>query len=347
MNANLAFRLVVLGLLLMTGISAAQDRSQGRSMIVTKQGIVASESPLASQAGAMILAKGGNAIDAAITANSVMGVVAPMMCGAGGDLFAIVYEAKTGKLYGLNSSGWAPAGNTLEFIQSKGYTTNMPQNGIHSVTVPGAVEGWDQLRRKFGRKKFSDLLAPAIDYAENGFPVSEWVSLHWAASVNAIRRYANTAHTYLPGDRAPKLGEVFRNPELAWSYRQIAAKGKDAFYNGPIGERIVKTAQSLGGTMTMRDLQQFSAEWVEPISTTYRGWTVYEIPPNGQGIAALVMLNLMENFPLTDYGQNSPRALHAMIESKKLAYADMLRFVADQRFSKVPVKGMLSKEYAR
>lgn len=347
MNFKSLLPLALVGTLLMPSpLTEAQDRSQGRSMVMTRQGIVASEHPLASQAGATILARGGNAIDAAIAANAVMGVVAPMMCGIGGDLFAIVYEAKTGQLHGLNASGWAPAALSLDVLRNAGYTTNMPQNGIHSVTVPGAVEGWDKLRRKFGRKKFSETLAPAIQYAEEGFPVSEWVNLHWVASEKMLRRQTNTAHTYLPNDRAPQLGEVFRNPELAWSYKQIVARGRDAFYDGAIGERIVAFSQKQGGMLTAKDLNHFSAEWVEPISTTYHGWTVYEIPPNGQGIAALVMLNLMEKFPLADYGHNSPRALHTMIEAKKLAYADMLQFVADQRFSKVNVRGMLSKSYA-
>ncbi|MBI4325516.1 MAG: gamma-glutamyltransferase [Chloroflexi bacterium] len=326
--------------------ASAQDRSQGRSMVVSRHGIVATEHPLASQAGAMILAQGGSAADAAVAANAAMGVLAPMMCGIGGDLFAIVYEAETGQLYGLNASGWAPADLSLELLKNKGFT-NMPQGGIHSVTVPGAVEGWDRLLKRFGRLKFSQVLAPAIRYAKEGVPVPELVAAYWKGSETLLRKDTNAALTYLPGGRAPRLGEVFRNPDLAWSYEQIAGQGRKGFYDGPIARRLVDYSKRLGGTMTLDDLKKFSAEWVEPISTTYRGWTVSEIPPNGQGIAALTMLNLMEQFPLGDYGHNSAQALHVMIEAKKLAYADMLRYVADQKFSQVPVKSILSKQYAR
>ncbi|MEK7683873.1 MAG: gamma-glutamyltransferase [Verrucomicrobiota bacterium] len=325
---------------------AAQDRTQGRSMVVSRYGIVATEHPLASQAGALVLAQGGSAADAAVAANAAMGTLAPMMCGIGGDLFAIVYEAKTGKLYGLNASGWAPADLSLELLKSKGFT-NMPQGGIHSITVPGAVEGWEKLLKRFGRLKFSQVLAPAIRYAKEGVPVPELVAAYWKGSESLLRKDTNAALTYLPGGRAPRLGEIFRNPDLAWSYEQIARQGRKGFYDGPVARRLVDYSKRLGGTMTLEDLKRFTAEWVEPISTTYHGWTVSEIPPNGQGIAALAMLNLMEQFPLGDYGQNSAQALHVMIEAKKLAYADMLRYVADQKFSQVPVKGILSKEYAR
>ncbi len=315
-------------------------------MVVSRHGIVASEHPLASQAGAMILAQGGSAVDAAVAANAAMAVVAPMMCGMGGDLFALVYEAKTGKLYGLNASGWAPAQLTPEFLRSQGLT-NMPQNGIHSVTVPGAVDGWQKLLDRFGRLKFSKVLAPATHYAEDGFPITELVAAYWSGSEKMLKRDPGATKTYLPNGRAPRLGEVFRNPDLASSYRQIIRSGRKAFYDGPIGHRLVQFSRRQGGTLTLDDLKQFSAEWVEPISTTYRGWTVSEIPPNGQGIAALTMLNLMENFPFTEWGPNSAKSLHVMIEAKKLAYADMLRYVADPKFSQVPVSGILSKDYAR
>lgn len=315
-------------------------------MVISKYGIVASEHSLASQAGAMVLANGGTAADAIVAANAAMGVLSPMSCGMGGDLFAIVYEAKSGKLYGLNASGWAPAGLSIEWLKNRGLT-NMPQSGIQAVTVPGCVEGWDKLLHRFGRKQMADVLAPAIQYAEQGCPVPEWIAEYWAGGVNLLRRDPGAARTYLPNGRAPRLGEVFRNPDLARSLREVAASGRNAFYQGPIAQRILDCSRHHNGTMTAEDLAQYSAEWVDPISTTYRGWTVSEIPPNGQGIAALMMLNLMENFPLPEYGHNSVKALHVMIEAKKLAYADMLRYVADQRFSKVPVAGMLNKEYAR
>jgi gamma-glutamyltranspeptidase/glutathione hydrolase len=324
----------------------AQDRSQSRSMVISRSGIVASESVLASQVGASILERGGNAIDAAVATNAMMGLVAPMNDGIGGDLFAIIYEAKTGKLYGLNSSGWAPAGLTPEFLKSKGIV-EMPQNGIHSVTVPGAVDGWDKLLTKFGKMNFADVLAPAIAHAEEGFAIGEVVGVFWHDSENRLKADDATAKTYLIDGRLPKVGENFKNPDLAWSYKQIAEHGRDAFYKGEISKKILATFASHGGTMTAADLAGFNGEWVDPISTTYHGWTVHELPPNGQGIAALEMLNIMEGFPLAEYGHNSTRALHTMIEAKKLAYADMIRYDADPKFSKIPVDGLKSKEFAK
>jgi gamma-glutamyltranspeptidase/glutathione hydrolase len=325
---------------------AQDDRAQARSMVVSQYGIVATEHPHASQVGAMILARGGNAIDAAVAANAAMGVVAPMMNGIGGDLFALVYESKTKRLYGLNASGWSPAGLSGDFLRAKG-TNTMPQSGIHSVTVPGCVDGWIQLLERFGQMKPAGVLAPAIRIADEGFPVTELVAGAWKVSERLLKRDENATKTFLPNGRAPGVGEMFRNPDLAWSLRQIARRGRKGFYEGKIAERVVAYSQRLGGTLTLDDLRRFTSEWVEPISTTYRGWTVYEIPPNGQGIAALSMLNLMENFPLGEFRPHSTRALHIAIEAKKLAYADMLRYVADQRFGKVPVAGMLSKLYAR
>ncbi len=325
--------------------AGAQDRSQGRSMVISQGGIVAAESPLAAQAGATILAHGGNAIDAAVATNAAMGVVEPMMNGIGGDLFAIVYDAKTGKIYGLNASGWAPAKLSIEFLKSKGIG-EMPQVGIHSVTVPGAVDGWSKLLSRFGKKQFPELLAPAIHYAREGFPVPEWDAAYWATEEAFLKQDKNLAATFLIDGRAPRVGDVFRNPDLAHSLELIASGGRDAFYKGEAAARIVAFSSKVGGTMTVEDLATYSSEWVEPISTTYHGWTVYEIPPNGQGIAALMMLNIMESFPLAQFGHNSADALHAMIEAKKLAYADMHRYVADPKFSRVPVEGMLAKDYA-
>lgn len=333
-------------LTLFLAASNAQDHSQARSVVASRYGIVATESPLAAQAGATILARGGSAVDAAVAANAVMGLVAPHSNGIGGDLFAIVYDAKSGKLYGLNASGWAPAGMSIDFLKKKGVTT-MPPGGIFTVSVPGAVEGWDKLLSRFGRMKFAEVLAPAIHYAEEGFPVTEWSGQRWFDGEKVLRNDPVAVRIYLPGGRAPRFGEIFKNPELAWSLRQIAADGRRAFYDGEIGRRLVKTSEQHGGAMTLADLAEFSAEWVEPLSTSYRGWSVFELPPNGQGIAALSMLNIMENFPLAKWGHNSPDALHAMIEAKKLAYADVIRYVADPKFSKIPVAGILSKEYAR
>ncbi|MGB8591433.1 MAG: gamma-glutamyltransferase [Candidatus Acidiferrales bacterium] len=345
---SLSTVLVMVGLVgaAMFSVMKGQDRTQGRSVVMSRGGIVAAENPLAAQAGATILAHGGNAVDAAVAANAVMGVVAPMMNGMGGDLFAIVYDAKTKKLYGLNASGWAPAALTIEFLSSKNIHT-MPEQGIHSVTVPGAVDGWSKLLSRFGRKKFADVLAAAIHYAREGFPVSERTANDWAADERLLLTDQNAAKTYLPNGHAPAAGEIFRNPDLAASLEKVAANGRDAFYAGEIGRAIVETSKRAGGKMTLEDLKEFSSEWVEPISTTYRDWTVYEIPPNGQGIAALEMLNIMERFPIGKFGPVSADALHTMIEAKKLAYADLARYNGDPKFSKIPVSGLLSKDYAK
>src|SRR5580704_13764604 len=325
--------------------AAAQDRNQGRSMVISRNGIVAAESPLASQAGVQMLERGGNAVDAAVAANAMMGLVAPMSNGIGGDLFAIVYDAKTGKLYGLNASGWAPAGLTIEFLRNQGFQ-DMPSQGIQSVTVPGAVDGWHKLLERFGKKKMSEVLAPAIRTAEDGFPVTEWTSGLWRANADFLRGNEAATRTYLPDNKPPVVGQIFRNPDLARSLRLIAQGGRDAFYKGELAKAIVETSRRHAGTHAEKDFADYSSEWVEPISTTYRGWTVYELPPNGQGLAALEMLNIMETFPLDKYGLNSTAALHAMIEAKKLAYADLVRYIGDPKFSTLPVEQLLSKDFA-
>jgi gamma-glutamyltranspeptidase/glutathione hydrolase len=336
--------LAVLGMTI--GSGEAQERSQARSMVISRGGIVAAESPLAAQAGAMVLARGGSAVDAAVAANAVMGVVAPMSNGIGGDLFAIVYDAKSGKLYGLNASGWAPAALSAETLRARGLR-EMPSYGIVPVTVPGAVDGWAKLLERFGRKKFDEVLAPAIRIADEGFPVTEWVSGAWAEAADNLRAEPHAVKTYLPAGRAPRPGEIFRNSELAGSLRLIASGGRDAYYRGEIARHILAASNRLSGWMSAADLAEYSSEWVEPISTTYRGWRVYELPPNGQGLAALMMLNIMENFPLASFGHNSADALHFEVEAKKLAYADLVQFIGDPRFSTLPVAGLLSKEYAR
>lgn len=330
-----------------TALAQTGYTERGRSMVISTGGIAATEHPLASQAAAQILAEGGNAIDAAITANAVMGVVSPMQCGMGGDLFAIVYEAKTGEVHGLNASGWSPAALTPDIIRKAGFE-RMPTNHIHTVTIPGAVAGWDALNKKFSRKKLGDLLAPAIRFAEDGFPVAEIIGGYWknAADVKKLQAEASTAKVFLIDNQAPKVGDVYRLPEMGWSLRQVAKKGARAFYDGPIAQRIVDYSRSKGGVHTLEDFSKYRAQWVEPISVDYRGWTVYEIPPNGQGIAALSMLNIMERFPLAEWGRNSANGLHAMIEAKKLAYADMLAHVGDPDLRRVPVAEMLSKKHA-
>jgi gamma-glutamyltranspeptidase / glutathione hydrolase len=330
----------------LASIAQSQRSNLGRSMTITRGGIVAAESPLAAQAGAQALARGGSAVDAAIAANAVMGVVSPMMNGIGGDLFAMVYDAKSGRRFGMNASGWAPRALTPEFLRAHGFD-KMPQRGIHAVTVPGTVGGWAKLHEKFGRRPLAEDLSAAIRIAEEGAPVTEWVAQYWEGSAQHLNGDPAAEKLYLPGGRAPRVGEVYANPELAASLRAIALQGRDAFYRGPIAAKILSTEKHFGGTMAADDLAEWSPEWVEPISTTYRGWTVYEMPPNGQGIAALIMLNIAENFPLAAMGHNSAGALHVLIEAKKLAYADMLRYVADPHFAKIPVADLLAKDYAK
>jgi gamma-glutamyltranspeptidase / glutathione hydrolase len=324
----------------------AQDRSQARSMVISDLGIVATSQTLASQAGAQVLARGGTAIDAAIAANAVLGVVEPMSCGIGGDLFGIYWDAKTGQLTGLNSGGWAPQGLTIKFLQSLGMKT-MPQAGIQSVIVPGCVEGWSKLHRRFGKLPWSELFQPAIYYAEHGFPVTEVIQDAWRLSTGKLGGDDNARRVYLRKGVPPDVGDMFRDPELASALKLIASQGPAAFYSGPIAKSILKTSQRLGGKMAAADLSDFQAEWVQPISTEYRGWKVYELPPNTQGIAALEMLNLFAQFPLGDLEPRSADELHVQIEAQKLAYADLHRYVADPKFAKVPVDGLLSLDYAR
>ncbi len=313
-------------------------------MIVTRYGIVAASQFLASQAGAKMLESGGNAIDAAIAANAVLGLTQPYVNGMGGDLFAIVYEAKTGKVYGLNSSGWTPRALTIDYLKDK-KIEKIDRIGVHAITVPGCVAGWDALRRRFGTKSFPDLLASAIFYAENGFPLPELGARFWISQT--LLKQPGYKETYMPSGAQPELGDVFKNPALGESLRQIASKGRDGYYKGKLAESLVKFLKEQGGAHTLEDFAEFEPEWVQPISTDYRGWQIFELPPNGQGVAALSMLNIMENFPLKDYGPNSAAALHVMIEAKKLAYADMARYVGDPRFGPVPVQEMLSKDLAK
>jgi len=317
----------------------------GRSRVATRLGIVAASQPLAAQAGAQILARGGHAVDAAIAANAVMGVVEPEMNGIGGDLFVIVSEA-TGALHGLNAGGWAPSGLTPAVLKARGFAS-MPLDGIHSVTVPGAVAGWQALHTRFGRVSLADVLAPAISYAREGFPVSDIIAARWAMLAEKLAADPGAARTYLSNGRAPRAGEVFRNPDLASSLKAIADRGAAGFYEGGIAEAILAASRERGGCLTAADLREYAPEWVRPISTSYRGWSVHELPPNTQGIAALMMLDVMEQFPLREYGLHSPRALHVLIEAKKLAYADMLRYVGDPRFGELPVDAMLDKACAR
>ncbi len=339
-------RIIVAAILTITMIEA-QGRNYGRSLVISQQGIVATSHVLASQAGAQILAKGGTAVDAAIAANAVLGVTEPMMNGIGGDLFVLYRDAKTGKLTGLNSSGPAPKGLTPEFLKQLGIE-KMPGDGIHTVSVPGAVSGWAQMHQRFGKLPWKDLFQAAIAYAEKGAPVPEVIQEVWGLE-GPVKKNGNeeSKRVFMPGGNPPEVGEVFRNPGMARALRLIASQGPSAFYKGEIAEAILKTSRDLGGTMTASDLAAFTPEWVEPISTDYRGWRVYELPPNVQGMAALEMLNIMEVTPAAPEGAFSPNEMHKRIEAMKLAYSDLRRYNADPRFHPVPVQELISKDYAR
>jgi len=318
----------------------------GRYRVATRYGIVAASQPLAAQAGVQMLERGGTAVDAALAANAVLGVVEPQSNGIGGDLFAIVYERKTGTLHGLNASGWTPRALNASTLTSRGIA-DMPRDGIHTVTVPGAVAGWEALRTRHGALPMATILQPAIRYADEGFPLSDVIAAHWATLADKLAAEPTAARTYLPHGRAPRPGEIFVNRELAASLQRIADHGAAGFYEGPTAAAMLAVSVAKGGALDAADLREFAAEWVTPISTTYRGWTVYELPPNTQGLAALLMLNLMEAFPLAEYGFHSARALHVMIEAKKLAYADMLRSVGDPRFGTLPISAVLDKSASR
>ncbi len=327
---------------------AAQGRNYGRSQVITRQGIAATSQTLASQAAVQILARGGTAVDAAIAANAVLAVVEPMKNGLGGDLFALYWDARTGKLQGLNASGPAPRALSPGLLARQGFKT-MPQEGIHSFTVPGAVDGWWKLHQRYGKLPWKDLFQSAIAYAQDGFPVSEAIQESWADPANHPRIKANpeSVRLFLPGGKPPLEGDLFRNPAMARALRLVADNGPDALYKGEIAAAILKTSRDLGGTMTAEDLAGYSSEWVEPISIDYRGWRVYELPPNGQGMAALEMLNIMETAPPTPLGAFSPIEMHKRIEAMKLAYSDVHANVTDPRFHDTPVAQLLSKEYAR
>jgi gamma-glutamyltranspeptidase/glutathione hydrolase len=318
---------------------------QSRSAVIAQHGMVATSQPLAAQVGLDILKAGGNAADAAIAANAMIGLVEPMSCGIGGDLFVIYWDAKTDKIHGLNASGRSPYGLSREVFQEKGMS-EIPTFGPLAWSVPGCVDGWDQLRQRFGSMSFERLLAPAICYAEQGFPVSEIIGRGWSAAQKDLMQWADSAKTYYPGGRAPEVGELFRNPFLAQSYRAIAKDGRDAFYRGSIAHQIADASQQLGGYMTLKDLADHHSDWVDPVSTNYRGYDIWELPPNGQGIAALQMLNLLETYDIRKMGPGSPEYLHLLVEAKKLAYADRARFYADPAFNDLPVAELISKPYA-
>jgi len=349
-----AFLIAVAGLMwLGLGVdrrAVAGDRPSGplhktRSAVIARHGMAATSQPLATATAIRMLQQGGNAVDAAIAANAVLGVAEPMSCGIGGDLFAIVWDAKTKRLYGLNASGRAPSAATIDFFKAKGFK-EIPTFGPLSWSIPGCVDGWDQLRNRFGTKPWPELLAPAIDYAEMGFPVSEIIAAGWKAAEPSLTAIPTSAACYLPGGHAPTTGDVFRNPGLARSLRMIAQDGRDAFYRGPIAEAIVQYSKSTGGLFSLSDFAEHTSNYIDPVSTNYRGYDVWELPPNGQGIAVLQMLNLLEPFHLKSMGPQSAEALHLMIEAKKLAYEDRAKFYADPDFARLPITSLISKTYA-
>ncbi|MBN1344426.1 MAG: gamma-glutamyltransferase [Phycisphaerae bacterium] len=321
----------------------AYSRSQGTTPAVGRNGMVAGSQPLAVQVGIEILQAGGNAVDAAVAVNAMLGLVEPMSCGIGGDLFAIVWDAGAGKLHGLNASGRSPHAISRELMRQRGYRS-IPDKGPLSWSVPGCVDGWATLSKRFGKMTLEQVLAPAIGYAEEGFEVTPVIARAWREAEGF--EDADARNTYAPDGRSPRSGEWFKNPRLARTYRAIAKGGRDGFYRGDLAAKIVAASKAKGGLLAMKDLQDHQCEWVEPVGTIYRGYTVWELPPNGQGIAALEMLNVLDGFDLAKMGHNSVEYLHRFIEAKKLAFADRARFYADPAFAKLPVAELISKKYA-
>ncbi len=317
----------------------------GRSAVLGRNGMVATSQPLAAQAGLRILQQGGNAVDAAVATAAVLAVVEPMMTGPGGDMFALVYWAKTGELAGLNGSGFAPQGVDPKFFTDR-KLDKVPASGPFTVTVPGAVDGWATMLTKYGTMSLSQVLAPAIEYAEKGFAVSEIIAGDWDHGSRPHRDDKVFAEAYLIDGKPPAHGDVFANPGLAWTLQQIASGGRDAFYQGEIARKTVQRLNSLGWPVTMEDMAFQHSDWVEPISTTYKGYRLFELPPNGQGMAALEMLNILEGYDLRSLGHNSPAYLHHLIEAKKLAFADLHRWLADPERADLPITTIISKSYA-
>ncbi len=321
-----------------------------RSEVIARHGMAATSQPLATQVAIDILKKGGSAVDAAIAANATLGLMEPTGSGIGGDLFAIVWDAKTQKLYGLNASGRAPRGLSLEGMRAelkKLDRDTIPPHGFLPISVPGAVDGWFELHSKFGQLPMSDVLAPAIVYADEGFPVSELISYYWKRSATVLSRQPGAfRETFTIDGRGPEKGEIFRNPDLASTYRLLAEKGRDVYYRGEIADRIDAFFREEGGWLRKIDFEEHHSEWVDPVSVNYRGYDVYELPPNTQGIAALQMLKILEGWDLASMGFGSAESIHLMVEAKKLAFEDRAKHYADPDFAEVPLKGLLSKEYA-
>ncbi|HRX11576.1 MAG TPA: gamma-glutamyltransferase [Draconibacterium sp.] len=338
-------------LLLFSIFCFAQDRITGlnfatRSEVIAQNGMACTSQPLATQVALDILKAGGNAVDAAIAADAVLGLTEPTGSGIGGDIFAIIWDAKTQKLYGLNGSGRSPYELKLQYFKDNGYE-KIPAVGPLSVSVPGCVDGWFELNKKFGKLKMNEILAPAIRYAREGFPLSEVIAYYWQGNSRSLQKYPGFAEIYMPGGKAPAKGEIFKNPYLANTLELIGKEGRDVFYKGEIAEKIVSYVKEQGGFFTMKDFEDHTSEWVEPVSTNYRGYDVWELPPNGQGIATLQMLNILENYDIAGMGFGSPEYMHLFIEAKKLAFEDRAKFYADPDFNKLPVKELISKEYGK
>ena len=328
----------------------SQDRITGemfstRSEVISQNGMVATSHPLASQIGVDILQNGGNAIDAAIAANAALGLMEPTGNGIGGDLFAIVWIENEKKLYGLNASGRSPEDLSLEYFKENDFKS-IPAYGPLPVSVPGCVDGWFELHEKFGKIKMRDILSPTIKYAEDGFPVSELVSYYMKNASNNFKEYPNFKETYYINDSTPKKGQIFKNPDLAKILRVIAKKGKKGFYEGEVANSIANFIQDQGGFLSYDDLKNHKSEWIDPVSTNYRGYDVWELPPNGQGIAALQILNLLEAYDIKSMGFGSAEYIHHFVEAKKIAFADRAKYYADMDFNKIPVEYLISKEYA-
>src|SRR5215467_8135420 len=329
----------------------AGDRPAGntrgtRSVVMARNGVIATSQPLATAAGLRVLQGGGNAIDAAVTAAAVLSVVEPTMNGPGGDLFAIVYSAKDHRVHGLNASGRAPALATLEEFSRRG-VQRIPLRGELSVSVPGVVDGWNELLTKYGTRSLGQALDPAIKYARDGYPVSEIIAMQWKEVENVLARDPNAAKTFLIDGKAPNPGDIFRNPALANSLDQIAKGGRDVFYKGSIAKAIADDMQRRNGLIRLEDLAAHHADWVDPISTTYRGYQVLELPPNTQGVSALEMLNIMEGFDLKALGHNSAPYLHTLVEAKRIAFADRGAWIGDPASTPpAAIERMLSKDYA-
>ncbi|HEY0763746.1 MAG TPA: gamma-glutamyltransferase [Pyrinomonadaceae bacterium] len=350
--ARIYIATALLALMLITNIQPlAQEKGQtfrvkpGRSVVRSQHAMVASSQPLASEVGLEVLKRGGNAVDAAIAMAAMLNVTEPMMTGIGGDAFMLVYWSKTKELKGLNASGRAPGALSLDYF-AKRKTTKMPEFGMESITVPGAFDGWVTLLEKYGTMKLADLLSPAIESAENGFPVMEKTAEDWNAEVTKLQKTPAAAANYLVDGRAPRPGEIFRQPNLARTLRTLAHGGRDAFYKGEVARAIADYCAKNGGFISLADMAAQKSDWVEPISTTYRGYTVYEIPPNSQGLTALLTLNILEGFDLAALSKQPVRYYHTLIEATKLAFADRNRYIADPAFSRVPVVELLSKDYA-